>query len=117
MTICCQCIHAGKPFPYAELNQFVDRTLQGSKGKLIQHRLESSIRGFHDALTNTIDRCMSVGEWPILLKKLSDLNACVDRYYGRLFSQLRRQTIVHNTYQPVRDASEAIGYKTRVEIC
>ncbi len=45
-----------QPFPDAELHQFVDRKLEGSKGKKVQNRLESSIKGFHDAFTNTSEK-------------------------------------------------------------
>ena len=79
LTICCRCIHAVKPFLDAELiSQFVDRKLEETKGKRIQQRHESNIRGFHDTLTNTSEK-WSVGEWPIVLKQLHDLNAFVDR--------------------------------------
>jgi hypothetical protein len=43
---------------------------------------------------------------------LYDLNAFVDRYYARLFNQLNRNNIVHNSSQPVRDAYAAIAYMT-----
>ena len=48
-----------KPFPDAELYQFIDRKQQGSKGKKVQERLESSIKGFHDAFTITSEKWRS----------------------------------------------------------
>ena len=100
-----------KPFPAAELYQFIDRKLEGTKGKRIQQRLEYNIKGFHDAFTNT-ERWRKTGNWPSVLGQLEDLHRSVDRYYARLFQQLARQTSVHQAVEPMRTASEAIACKT-----
>jgi hypothetical protein len=98
-----------QPIPDAELNQFVDKKLQGSKGKKVQNRLESSIKGFHDAFTNTSEKWRKAEGWPPVLKLLEDLHRSVERYYTRLFKQLGRQTRVHQSDEPLQTTSEAIN--------
>jgi len=101
-----------KPFLDTELYQFTDRKLQGSKGKKIQKQLECSIKGFHDALTDTSQKWKSVDAWPPVFKLLKKLHRSVDRYYSKLFSQLARRALVHTSNAPVRAPSEAITCKT-----
>ncbi len=103
---------AVKPFPDEELRQFIDRKKQGSKGKKVQERLESSLRGFHDAFTNSSEKWRKSDNWLQIIKKLQDLNDSVDSYYARLFNQALRQSAVHKSIEPVRDASVAVAYKT-----
>jgi hypothetical protein len=72
-------LHVVKPFPDTELYQITYRKLQGSKGRKIQERLECSIKGFHDALTDTSEKWKSVEGWPLVLKLLENLHKLVDR--------------------------------------
>ncbi len=81
-----------KPYPDAEFNDFMDRMKQGSKGKRIQDRVESSLKGFHDAFTGNSEKWMKFGNnWPEVLTLLRILHRSVNAYYSRLFNQMNRQ--------------------------
>ena len=106
-------MHAVKPFPDADLYQFIDRKLQGSKGKQTQERLKSNIKGFYDALIDTFEDWKSVEGWPHLIHLLEILHISVDRYFSILFNQLLfNHSLVHKSNAPVRTPSEAITCKT-----
>jgi hypothetical protein len=105
-------MHVVKPFPDAELYQFLDRKLQGTKGKRFQQRLEYNIGGFHDAFTNTSEKWRTNGNWPSVLCRLQDLHRSVYRYYARLFGQLNRRALVQQAVEPMRTDSEVVVGKT-----
>ncbi len=63
-----------KPYPDANLPNFMDRKKQGTKGKKIQERLESSIKGFHDAFTGNSENWVQLGKWPEVLMKRLDIS-------------------------------------------
>ncbi len=101
-----------KPYPDAEFLNFMDRKKQGTRGKKIQERMESSIKGFYDALTGNSDNWMKSRKWPGVLTLHNNLHRSVNSYYSRIFNKSTRHVGLHNSNEPVRSASDAVNYKT-----
>jgi len=67
-----------KPYPDAEISEFMDMKKQGTVGKKIQERMESIIKGFHDAFTGNSENWMKSGKWPEVLTLLTNLHRSVN---------------------------------------
>ena len=101
-----------KPFPDPDLYQFAGRRKEGTKGKKVQERLESSIGGFDAAFANTFAPWKKFGNWPTQIKKLEDMHKSVDHYYNRLYKAKIRQPSIHHAEEPMRNAENAVAYVT-----
>ena len=67
-----------KPYPDATFSDFMDRNKQGTKGKKIYERAESSIKGFHAAFTGNSENWMKSAKMPEVLTLLTNLHRNVN---------------------------------------